>query len=144
MAHLVEVLVHAHQPVRKPAESGLEEAHSEAAEAVEDAAADGVHHRRHLLERVAHHVGEEHVRVAGGGEARHPAAEAAVEHDSEVVVLGGRPERLALRGVHRHAVIALGANGDAAQPEAGDPFDLTHRLTDVLQRRDAEREQTVR
>ena len=82
--------------------------------------------------------------VARRGEAGHPVAEAAVENDREVGVSSGGPERLALGCVDGHAVIALRPDGDAAETRGRHALDLADRQSDVLQWRDAEREQPSR
>jgi len=84
------------------------------------------------------------VLVAGLGKARHARAEAAVDADGQVVVLGRRPDAVHLVGEQLHPVIPLGPERDAGQPGIRHFFDHRDRSVNRLQRADAHTEEPVR
>ena len=106
--------------------------------ALEHAAGHDVEAGRHLLEGMADHVAEEQIVVAAGGEARHQCAEAAMDGGEQAVAGDGLPERPQRFVVERQALVALGAEAGALQPQPCDVLGLARGGGRILQRHDAD------
>src|SRR6185503_16007602 len=110
VAHLIEVSVHAIEPMTDPAKAGFEKCHFQFWKLAQHTATDDIETRSLHFPGMTHHVKEEGVFVAFLSEGRHLGAEAAVNGDRYIQLLCFAPEYIICRITQPSAIEWIGAH----------------------------------
>src|SRR6516162_8396543 len=109
--------VHAVEPRRDPATTGLEETDPQFRVALANSAPDHAHAGKHHLHRVRDDMLRAAALEAVNADGRHAAVAALVDADRKVEFLGGAPQRLISGVVQLSVVVRVGADKAAAEAE---------------------------